>query len=72
MPQKSTPQPRIRISVTTSQHVYQYLRELVDTGLYGGTVPEAAEIILCRFIEERLKTSKLDPISPSRLEMKTP
>ena len=67
MPQKNAGIERIRVTLTTSKQVHQYLSELVATGLYGGSVPEAAEIIICRYLMENLKASKLEPINPARV-----
>lgn len=46
---------RIRIAITTSEQVQRHLQTLVSTGLYGATVPEAAEQVLCEALRQTLK-----------------
>ncbi len=57
MAQTNDGQKRIRITFTTSNQVQEYLAALVKTGLYGGTVPEAAEALVCEQIRARQKST---------------
>ena len=41
----------IRVTVSTTPIIHQYLCSLVATGLYGKTPPDAAERLIARGIE---------------------
>lgn len=55
----ATKQPRsVRITITTSPRVEDYLRALVPLGLYGSSVAEVAERIICEGLRGDLKKRK--------------
>ena len=48
-----------KFQVSTTPGVHQYLEELVLTGLYGKSPPEAAERLIARGIEELIRGGSL-------------
>ena len=50
--------PSVRITITTSKQVAAYLEQLVPLGLYGSSVAEVAERIICEGLRVDLKRRK--------------
>lgn len=48
---RSVEHKAVRLRVSTTPQVKEYLRQLVDTGLFGNTIEEVAE----RLIAERIR-----------------
>jgi hypothetical protein len=55
-------QQRIRITLTTSRQVIDALEALVSLGLYGSTVAEAAERMVCEGLRNDLKRKRAKAI----------
>jgi hypothetical protein len=47
------------IVIHANPEVHQYLQQLVDSGLYGTTVADAAERIVCVVLEDMLGAGRL-------------
>lgn len=58
MPRKSAIQS-VRITITTSPQVQVYLQNLVELGVYGSSVAEVAEQLICEQLREDLKKRRL-------------
>lgn len=52
----------VRIEIETTLTVHNLLRGLVNTGLYGITIEEAAERIVVDYVRERLLDGRLQTI----------
>jgi len=46
-------------TVSTTPQVFDYLGQLVQTGLYGKTEPEAAERLLTRALDDFMSVKRL-------------
>lgn len=67
MPKNTNKSPSVRITITTTKQVSQYLDSLVSLGLYGSTVAEAAEQLICEGLRNdlrRRRTALLNPEAP--------
>ena len=53
--------PSESLKVTTTPQVRELLNRLVETGLYGKNVPEAAGRLIERALEDRVNTGQLEP-----------
>lgn len=51
----------MKITIDTTPQVGRALERLLHTGLYGGSIEEAAERLLCRAIEDQ-RRDQLQPI----------
>ena len=58
MRQVASKQRRIRITLTTSEQVSEALTALVSLGLYGSSVAEAAERLVCEGLRNDLKRQR--------------
>ena len=56
--------PTETLTLSTTPHVWAYLGQLVDTGLYGKTEAEAAERLLTRALDEFLGAKRLTQAKP--------
>lgn len=65
MPREPNPLPSEQLRITTTRSVLGYLDELVLTGLYGRSRPEAAERLLTRSLEELIDSGTLTRKSES-------
>lgn len=54
MARAQNPLPSIKITVSTTQKVRDYLSALVSTGLYGKNPADAAERLLAKGIEQAI------------------
>lgn len=59
-------QQRIRITLTTSRQVVDALEALVSLGLYGSTVAEAAERMVCEGLRNDLKRKRIAALDKTR------
>lgn len=57
MRQKATI-PSVRITITTTPKVQSYLESLLPMGLYGNSVAEVAERLICEQLRSDLKRIK--------------
>lgn len=57
-------QHRIRITLTTSGQVHGALEALVKLGLYGNTVAEAAERLVCEGLRNDMKRKRIALTNP--------
>lgn len=48
----------VRITITTTQAVHGYLDRLIPLGLYGNSVSEVAERLLCEALRADLRKRK--------------
>lgn len=48
----------VSIKITTTPQVVSYCRKLVPLGLYGSSVAEVAERLLCEALRENMKRRK--------------
>lgn len=55
---------RIRITITTSDQVNYALTALVSLGLYGNSVAEAAERLVCEGLRNDVKRRRASLIDP--------
>lgn len=60
MPRLATKQPTARVTITTTCKVQEYLERLIPLGLYGNSVSEVAERLLCEALRDALKRKKVD------------
>jgi hypothetical protein len=64
MPRTAAKQRTVRITISTSETVHKYLKALIPLGLYGGSVAEVAERLICGALQNDLRKRKailLDP-----------
>lgn len=64
MRQPASKQQRVRITFTTSPEVVQALTGLVSLGLYGSTVADAAERLVCEGLRNDLKRKRAKAVDP--------
>lgn len=57
MRQKSA-NPSVKITITTSPKVKEYLERLVELGLYGNSVSEVGEQLICEQLREDLRKQR--------------
>lgn len=53
------------IKISTTPQVQDYLRQLLQTGLYGKTVSEAAHLVLTRSLDDMVAAGRLR-VPPAR------
>ena len=58
MPRKANKQPTVRITITTSARVAEHLTTLVGLGLYGATLAEVAEQLVCESLRNDLRRKR--------------
>lgn len=63
MGRKCNKNPSKKFQITTSEQVYKHLESLVDTGLYGSSVPEAAEELICESLRSDLKKTRMEALN---------
>ncbi|HEY5704618.1 MAG TPA: hypothetical protein VIS96_03480 [Terrimicrobiaceae bacterium] len=54
------------VKISTTQAVKDFLEDLVRTGLYGKTVPEAAERLLTNSIQKLITEGVFEKRTPTR------
>lgn len=59
MAREPNPLPSEQLRITTTRRVLEYLDELVQTGLYGRSRPEAAERLLIRSLQTLIDNGTL-------------
>lgn len=62
-----TPKPRtasIRITITTTAGVHEHLKRLLPMGLYGNSVAEVAERLLCESLRQDTRTRRIKLLNP--------
>lgn len=59
MPRMHHKERSVRITLTTSPQVAAYLARLIPMGLYGNSVPEVAERLLCESLRSDMKKRKI-------------
>ena len=59
MPRKPNDLPTEELRLSTTPHVVRYLKRLLRSGLYGKNPAEAAERLLARALEEKLKDVRI-------------
>jgi len=65
-------QESVEIRISTTDAIREYLQQLVDTGLWGKNVTEAAERILSTRLRELLRDNELQRVEPSGGRRKLP
>ncbi len=60
MPRQLNRQPVARITITTTLRVQEYLERLIPMGLYGNSVAEVAERLLCESLRADMKKRKVN------------
>jgi len=60
MPKKKNSLTVERVTFTTTTQVRSSLESLVLTGLYGRSVPEAAEAIILEYLRKDIKRSRIE------------
>lgn len=71
MPRIASKLRTVRITLSTSETVHKYLKALIPLGLYGGSVAEVAERLICGALQNdlrRRKTVLLDPQEKEKSE----
>jgi len=58
-------QDSVEIRISTTSAVKQYLQQLVDTGLWGKNVTEAAERIISTSMQKLVQSGELGKLPPS-------
>ena len=61
MPRKPNDLPTEELRLSTTPQVVDYLKRLLRTGLYGKNPADAAERLLTRALEEKLKEGSIKP-----------
>lgn len=56
----------VMLTISTTPQVREYLRQLLDTGLYGKNEPEAAKRLLTRTLDDLLGQNRLSQAPFSR------
>jgi hypothetical protein len=56
----------VTIKITTTPIVRQHLEALLPLGLYGNSVAEAAERLLCEALRDDLKRTRQALLSPKK------
>lgn len=59
---RQTNSKRVRITITTSEQVETALKGLVEVGLHGASVAEAAERLVCLGLQNDLKKKRQQAI----------
>lgn len=59
MPRKPNELETVPITLSTTPQVVGYLKQLLETGLYGKNTAEAAERLLTRTLQEMLGNKQL-------------
>lgn len=54
----------VQLTVAATPQMVEFLRQLTSTGLFGKNPAEAAERLLARALEERLRTGELTTTKP--------
>jgi hypothetical protein len=58
-------QDSVEIRISTTRAVRQYVQQLVDTGLWGKNVTEAAERLLGSTLAQMLRSGELQRLPPN-------
>lgn len=69
MARQKNPIPSVKITITTTETVATYLKSLLLLGVYGSTVAEAAERVICEKLQGDLRkkrTAVLDAVEPQK------
>ena len=59
------------LKISTTPHVLEYLQQLIETGLYGKNVSEAAHMLITRSLDEMLAAGRLVQPLPASENEKT-
>jgi len=59
MPRKRNRIKTRKLTISTTPQVIEYLKQLLETGLYGKNEAEAAERLLSRALDEYLGSNRL-------------
>ena len=70
MPRKPNNLRTIQLTISTTQHVENYLKALVSSGLYGKNPTEAAERLVSSSIERLIREGSVLKKTPLRLREK--
>jgi len=68
MPKPKNPVASVKIMITTTATVREYLDRLVKEGLHGKNAAEAAERVIARYIEGLVREGGLQRIIPPELK----
>jgi len=60
MPRQTQKTASVRITITTTTQVHEYLQSLLDLGLYGTTVAEVAKQLVCEALRNDLRRKRAD------------
>ena len=66
MARKKNQLETVRITIAATPQVNTYLEQLVESGLHGKNVPEAAERLLTSAIEDFIRGGTLKRIEPAK------
>jgi hypothetical protein len=66
MPHPKNQLETVKLRISTSKAVVDYLKELVETGLYGRHYTDAAERLISRGIEDLLRQGTLKSLREGR------
>jgi hypothetical protein len=58
MARQKNEMPSVKITITTTEAVANYLKALLRLGVYGATVAEAAERIVCEKLQGDLRRKR--------------
>lgn len=64
MSQTATKRSTVRITITTSKSVHEHLGRLVTLGLYGNSVADAAERIVCEGLRNDVRRKRAALVDP--------
>lgn len=68
MPRKTNTSRSVRITITTTQQVQDYLQNLVTLGIHGKTVPDVADRLICERLANDLRRRRAELFKPPQPE----